>query len=276
MAAGGRAQDGAGTGGKPPTGPLPGPGGVGGVATGGRSAGVGGGTGTLATGGRDPGGAGVGGRGASAPEPGLGGRGGSETSTGGRAGGGAGAAGGLGASGGGGGIAGGPPRCVPGQNIACACVDGRSGAQLCGPEGTYGACICTDPEFERIRQGMVGRWTGSDSNPWTPSFKVQVSFTADGHYSAHCAADACPAPVFYYGIDDDSPLKTYEIRDIRADGKATGRLTTIFSPLDVTPTYFTLDTVVLSADGEHLSLEVWNDRYGPILLDLKRARPDQD
>ncbi len=34
------------------------------------------------------------------------------------------------------------PRCVPGMQVACACVDGRSGAQRCGLDGTYASCVC--------------------------------------------------------------------------------------------------------------------------------------
>jgi hypothetical protein len=33
--------------------------------------------------------------------------------------------------------------CVPGASSPCTCTDGRSGAQLCGPDGTFGACMCT-------------------------------------------------------------------------------------------------------------------------------------
>jgi hypothetical protein len=35
-----------------------------------------------------------------------------------------------------------PARCVPGQSAACACPEGRTGAQICGPDGTFGACTC--------------------------------------------------------------------------------------------------------------------------------------
>lgn len=37
---------------------------------------------------------------------------------------------------------GGKSACVPGQATACACSDGRSGAQVCGRDGSYGACAC--------------------------------------------------------------------------------------------------------------------------------------
>ena len=35
--------------------------------------------------------------------------------------------------------------CIPGQQVACACVGGESGAQVCVPNGTgYGVCECPD------------------------------------------------------------------------------------------------------------------------------------
>jgi hypothetical protein len=33
--------------------------------------------------------------------------------------------------------------CTPGQSIACACVGGGTGAQVCQTNGTYAACDCT-------------------------------------------------------------------------------------------------------------------------------------
>jgi hypothetical protein len=36
-----------------------------------------------------------------------------------------------------------PGACTPGQSSACACTDGRMGAQVCQSDGTYAACDCT-------------------------------------------------------------------------------------------------------------------------------------
>ena len=32
--------------------------------------------------------------------------------------------------------------CISGQSAACSCADGRSGAQICAADGTFGACVC--------------------------------------------------------------------------------------------------------------------------------------
>jgi hypothetical protein len=34
-------------------------------------------------------------------------------------------------------------RCVAGRSVACACTDGRDGAQVCRADGTFGPCECT-------------------------------------------------------------------------------------------------------------------------------------
>lgn len=38
------------------------------------------------------------------------------------------------------------PTCVPGMSIACACVDGRMGAQVCRSDFSYSPCQCTPPD----------------------------------------------------------------------------------------------------------------------------------
>lgn len=35
------------------------------------------------------------------------------------------------------------PACIPGESASCGCTDGHIGAQICGRDGTYGACSCT-------------------------------------------------------------------------------------------------------------------------------------
>lgn len=36
------------------------------------------------------------------------------------------------------------PDCTPGAQLACACVGGGQGAQVCTAGGTLGACVCPD------------------------------------------------------------------------------------------------------------------------------------
>jgi hypothetical protein len=185
---------------------------------------------------------------------------------------GAGGSGGAGGSAGEGGFGGTAAVCVPGRSEVCGCVDGTQGAQVCQPNGTFAPCMCGPTDFERIRDGMVGTWVGQETNPWTVPFQVRIVLGADEHYTAHCAQTSCPAPVFYYGVDDDNPAKTYTLVDRRADGTGYGHISIFFGVNDVT--IGDLDEVSLSTDGQHLQMQfwaTWSGRYGPLVFDLKRA-----
>jgi hypothetical protein len=214
---------------------------AGGVGTGGRFGVGGSGVGGAGTGGRfGVGGSGVGGAG-----------------TGGRTG-----------SGGSG-----PPMCVPGSSQSCACINGDVGAQTCNRAGTFYPCVCNS-ELRRIQAGMVGTWIGTNSNPWTSPYQVRIAFGADGSYSGHCAQGTCPAPVFYYGIDDDSPAKTYLLQSLNADDSAGGTIQITFDVAGANAGPGSLEEVFVSADGQHLNFEfwaTWSGRYGPVRFDLMRV-----
>lgn len=53
-------------------------------------------------------------------------------------------------------------RCIPGQSLACACVDGRTGAQTCQDDGTFAACTCAGGGSEADGGGEPA---GSDAAP---------------------------------------------------------------------------------------------------------------
>ena len=57
----------------------------------------------------------------------------------------------------------GPQRvCIPGQQIACACIGGGQGAQVCNAEGTgYGPCVCPRPDAGSETGGGQGGAGGS-------------------------------------------------------------------------------------------------------------------
>ena len=86
----------------------------------------------------------------------------------------AGTGGGPGGVGGGGGGTGGqparatnatPPLCIPGANVACACVTGQTGAQTCTSAGTFAACVCVAPTVDG--GGLYGA-EEPDTRPATP------------------------------------------------------------------------------------------------------------
>ncbi len=52
-------------------------------------------------------------------------------------------------------------KCTPGQSIACACTDGRSGAQQCQSDGTFAPCECNGSG------GTAGQSTGGTAGQST-------------------------------------------------------------------------------------------------------------
>jgi hypothetical protein len=57
------------------------------------------------------------------------------------------------------------PSCVPGQQIACGCPNGLTGAQICAEDGTFAACSCTGAVSNPVgtRQGMDGTSNGGSA-----------------------------------------------------------------------------------------------------------------
>jgi hypothetical protein len=169
-----------------------------------------------------------------------------------------------------------PPKCVPRESIACACTDGHPGAQVCGLDGTYAPCVCRttsdggsweQQQLARLRQGVVGTWVGTQTNPWqAKSCPTTVTFDESGHYAAHSPDEACI--VFYYGSNDDSPEKIYDLNDVQADGKGSGSLAVYFAPGDVS--VGVLHHVVLTDDQNQLSFDCTKDGYGPLVFSLTR------
>jgi len=168
--------------------------------------------------------------------------------------------------------------CSLGQSTPCTCSSGATGLQFCQSDGTFGPCSCAptnDGNWEqqmlaRIRAGVVGTWSGTQTNPWQPSCSVVIRFDADGHYAAHSSMDdSCI--VFYYGTNDDSPQKTYLLDDVTAAGEGSGQLAIYFAPNDLNEAQ--LSHIALSDDGMSLTFECMKDNYGPLQFVLTRATP---
>jgi hypothetical protein len=120
-----------------------------------------------------------------------------------------------------------------------------------------------------LRAQMVGSWSGLSTTPWTPSYQVKVTFTADGHYSAHSDGTA---PAFYWGLDDDDPSKVYQVDNLLTNGDGMGALAVYFLPGDTTQG--SLEHVRVCASGARLDYELWNTwsgpRIGPVVHRLLR------
>ena len=165
---------------------------------------------------------------------------------------------------------GGVPSCIPGQTSACACTDGRDGAQICDDTGRYGPCECTDPEIVRLRRAIIGNWAGTRTSPWDGTHGVRLTFQDDGTWRAQCDDDCF---VFYYGGYEVDPENGYTLSNVNDDGLATGRLRVSWGAEDSTQ-WGDLRVLTISDDETELRFEwwrTWGGEYGPLEFELGRA-----
>ncbi len=84
------------------------------------------------------------------------------------------------------GCGGGSSLCVVGESISCACTDGRTGAQVCQADGTFGACACTGAG-EDAGRGSADAGPQIDAGPPGP-LRVFVTSLA---YRPSALGDVC-------------------------------------------------------------------------------------
>lgn len=142
-----------------------------------------------------------------------------------------------------------------------------------------GAQRTLDEAIHHAIDGIRGDWYGVVTTPWTPAYEVSISFAADGGYSARClwSSNMC-CLAFYYGTDDDTPLKHYKIDSVSLSGQVSGTIDIIFGTR--ASGYYQsgyggeLEKVELDATGNRLRFEFWYDHdYGPTVFDLQRVTP---
>ncbi len=114
---------------------------------------------------------------------------------------------------------------------------------------------------------IVGSWTGTVATPWVGSYRVSIAFR-NGTYSARALSGSNPA--LYWGSDTDSPLKTYAIRDVAADGMASGDIVLYWDAGKSTLVHQLTD---IAFQGDRLLFRIWHPgASGPISFDLTRTR----
>jgi hypothetical protein len=174
------------------------------------------------------------------------------------------------------GAAGGAGTGVPGVNDG-----GAAGAAGSPSPHVPGPCIepAADAALARFQTGVVGSWVGTATTPtgWTwARATVEFTFFCDGHYHARCLVaegglDPTYCVALYNGTDDDNPQKTYEIYDVRSDGKATAHIVVYFD-ISNTTTRDELEAIDLAAAGDRLAFDLIHlDQYGPLHYDLQRV-----
>lgn len=123
--------------------------------------------------------------------------------------------------------------------------------------------------YAELRDGIVGTWVGCVTTPWVPPYWVTITFRSDGTYSG-VAAPGAGEPAFYYGTDQDSPEKTYQIDDLQSDLEGVGHIDIYFWPGDTNRGG--LRNIRLM--GNQLQFEFFHrDAFGPLLYQLYKVAP---
>jgi hypothetical protein len=163
--------------------------------------------------------------------------------------------------------------CAEGATVPCTCANGMAGTHICLPSHGWSECGCGTPELMRVRNGLIGTWTGTVTTPWVSPYAVTFTFDSYSHYSAKSADGLYPA--LYYGTDDDSPDKRYDVSDIEDNGDASGFIDLVWSAGGSgDATREMLQGIQLSADGSKLTFWFLHfGTYGPIKYDLQRSTP---
>ena len=128
----------------------------------------------------------------------------------------------------------------------------------------------SNSNLETIQKQFIGQWEGEaiPSFSSTQPYKVSINFNADGTYSAKNTTPKSGLPAFYYGTDEDSDLKVFDIYNLYSDGRASANITIVFSP--GTTNIGKLNFITMSEDYNQLSFEFWKGSYGPIKYTLTR------
>ena len=148
------------------------------------------------------------------------------------------------------------------------------GAQVCRSDGTYGECVCAPDDggtweqmqLALLRRAIIGTWTGFQENIWSSSPCPVTMVFGPSVYTGHSPGEACV--VLYWGVNDDSPRKTYLLDDVKSGGEGMGNIIVFFGP--ETANIATLQNVVFSSDLNQLKFQVVYNSSPPLTFSLTR------
>lgn len=103
-----------------------------------------------------------------------------------------------------------------------------------------------------FKTAIVGKWAGSAETNWGMNYTVEIEFFSNATYSAHSTTSGYVA--FYYGVDADTPLKTYEVYPTN-EPMGYGNIIVDF---DGSYTYDELKQIEFSPDNNTLIFDFWH------------------
>jgi hypothetical protein len=109
------------------------------------------------------------------------------------------------------------------------------------------------------------------TTPWVAPYWVTITFRDDGTYSSY-ALSGSTEPALYYGTDEDSPEKVYDLNDLQDDLEGIGQIDIFFWAGNVNRGE--LRNIALM--GNQLEFEFFHrGQYGPLTYQLyRRDTPD--
>jgi hypothetical protein len=133
----------------------------------------------------------------------------------------------------------------------------------------FPAAAVTIRSLAELQAGFQGTWAGCVTTPWEPPYWVTITFRDDGTYSGASQADQLGnwQPAFYYGTDEDSPAKRYELNDLQDSLKGIGQIDIVFS----TDSTNRGELRNIKLMGDQLEFEFFHrGEYGPLTYRLDR------
>jgi len=151
------------------------------------------------------------------------------------------------------------------------------GAWVPYPRGEMPNGVDAQTWLDAVQSAMPGSRHGIATTPWTNPYEVDLRFDEGGGYSSRCSSfpDSC-CVAFYYGTNDDTPLKQWRVDDATLSGD-------VFGEIDIALDYFTeyglpawqgeLSYIERDASGDGMRFEfARDDGYGPVRFDLRRVQ----
>jgi hypothetical protein len=136
----------------------------------------------------------------------------------------------------------------------------------------FPAADVTIRSLAELQDGLLGTWAGCVTTPWVPPYWITITFRDDGTYSGVAQLNQLGdwQPAFYYGTDEDSPEKRYELNDLQDSLKGIGQIDIFFWEGNTSRG----DLRNIKLMGDQLEFEFFHGgQYGPLTYRVYRLRP---
>lgn len=127
--------------------------------------------------------------------------------------------------------------------------------------------------FVWIRSALIGDWTGSRLTDWDGRHDITMQINADGSWGADCPGGCGTlGGALYWGTDGYGEGRTWEVNDVRADGRGVGIIWLQHFGGTTSSRDFT--DIDVSENARELRFNVVSPgASGPVEVELRRVTP---